>query len=218
MDINRITVPVFIITIVIILGAAIFDNGMKEVRHVYTPMMIEDDQETKFLVDQIGNADGNDELVIHINTYGGDVQAANKIRDAIRNSPAKVIAEVDGKAASAGADIMLECATIKFESPRTTVLFHVSRAFYIIDDYGKKHYVGDPDKLPLKLQKFVKIEFDNITNPSPRDAEMLPKYKQLLTAAEIHKVFVKHEDLWLSGAEVAERLKKAGRQVEYNWK
>lgn len=219
MDINRATVPIFVITVFIIIGSA-FSHHYQEAKtiHVYVPNIIEPDQESDYLIKQIKAAHKGDNMVVHINSRGGDSDTGKKIRDAIRDSPATIVGEVDGMAASAGADIMLDCPIIKFENTQTRVLFHIARYFYIIDDYGVKHYVGNPDTLPIGLQDKVKTEFDDMNNPTDRDKEMLPRYQQLLTENEINRVFIKHEDVWISGVEMAKRLTNAGRNVKCGWK
>ncbi len=51
-------------------------------------------------------------IIFKINTFGGRVDAATKIKDAIINSPVKTIAFIDKRAISAGALISLSCDKI----------------------------------------------------------------------------------------------------------
>ena len=53
-----------------------------------------------------------DIVVVHLNTYGGEVGAADSIRSALMRHPAPVVALVDKNAASAGALIALACDTV----------------------------------------------------------------------------------------------------------
>lgn len=53
-----------------------------------------------------------DILLIHLNTYGGAVAAADSIRTALLNYPRPVIAFIDNNAASAGALISIACDSI----------------------------------------------------------------------------------------------------------
>ncbi len=51
-------------------------------------------------------------VIVHINTPGGRVDAATKIRDALLNTPVRTIAFIDKEAFSAGALIALACEAI----------------------------------------------------------------------------------------------------------
>lgn len=53
-----------------------------------------------------------DLLVVHLNTYGGEVVFADSIRTALLNTPIPVVAWVDNNAASAGALIALACDSV----------------------------------------------------------------------------------------------------------
>ena len=53
-----------------------------------------------------------DLIIIHLNTYGGELNYADSIRTAILNSKIPVVAFVDNNAASAGALISLACSRI----------------------------------------------------------------------------------------------------------
>ncbi|TAL58662.1 MAG: nodulation protein NfeD [Bacteroidetes bacterium] len=53
-----------------------------------------------------------DYIILHINTYGGAVDAADKMRTAILNSKVPVFAFIDNNAASAGALISIACDSI----------------------------------------------------------------------------------------------------------
>lgn len=55
---------------------------------------------------------GADYILIHMNTYGGTVDAADSIRTKILNSPVPVMVFIDNQAASAGALIAIACDSI----------------------------------------------------------------------------------------------------------
>jgi membrane-bound serine protease (ClpP class) len=57
-----------------------------------------------------------DLIVIHLNTYGGLLDAADSIRTRILNSPIPVVAFIDNNAASAGALISIACNRIYMRS------------------------------------------------------------------------------------------------------
>lgn len=56
--------------------------------------------------------EGADVIILHINTYGGAVDAADSMRTRILNSPISVVAFIDNTAASAGALISIACDSI----------------------------------------------------------------------------------------------------------
>jgi len=55
---------------------------------------------------------GADVIILHLNTYGGEVSAADSIRTKILNSPVPVHVFIDDNAASAGALIAIACDNI----------------------------------------------------------------------------------------------------------
>lgn len=59
---------------------------------------------------------GADLIVLHVNTYGGLLDAADSIRTSILNSPIPVVAYIDNNAASAGALISIACNRIYMRS------------------------------------------------------------------------------------------------------
>lgn len=56
--------------------------------------------------------DSADMIIVHMNTYGGEVVYADSIRTALLNCPIKTVAFIDNNAASAGALISIACDTI----------------------------------------------------------------------------------------------------------
>ena len=58
------------------------------------------------------NEMGADVIILHLNTYGGEVSAADSIRTKILNSPVPVHVFIDDNAASAGALISIACDSI----------------------------------------------------------------------------------------------------------
>ena len=59
---------------------------------------------------------GADLIVLHVNTYGGMLDAADSIRTAVLNCPIPVVAFIDNNAASAGALISIACNRIYMRS------------------------------------------------------------------------------------------------------
>lgn len=61
---------------------------------------------------ETANSTGADAIIFRINTFGGRVDAATQIKDAILNSQVKTIAFIDKRAISAGSLIALSCENI----------------------------------------------------------------------------------------------------------
>lgn len=57
-----------------------------------------------------------DYILLHMNTYGGELGAADSIRTAMLNSPVPVLVFIDNQAASAGALIAIACDSIYMRS------------------------------------------------------------------------------------------------------
>lgn len=85
---------------------------------------------------------GADLFVVHLNTYGGAVDAADSIRTAIMRLPIPTVAYVDNNAASAGALIALACDTV-YMSPGASM-----GASTVVNTQG--------EPMPEKYQSYMK--------------------------------------------------------------
>ena len=65
---------------------------------------------------QAATADGAGYVLLHLNTYGGELSAADSIRNALLHYPAPIIVFIDNQAASAGALIAIACDSIYMRS------------------------------------------------------------------------------------------------------
>jgi membrane-bound serine protease (ClpP class) len=83
------------------------------------------------VVDEAGK-NGASAIIFRINTFGGRVDAATQIKDAILNSNVKTIAFIDKRAVSAGALIALSCEKI------VMVPGAIMGASTVVDESGKK--------------------------------------------------------------------------------
>ena len=86
--------------------------------------------------------EGADVIVLHINTYGGAVDAADSMRTRIINCPVPVVAFIDNTAASAGALISIACDSI-YMRPGGSI-----GAATVVDGAG--------EVLPDKYQSFMR--------------------------------------------------------------
>ncbi len=65
---------------------------------------------------QEAQKNNSDYILLHLNTYGGELSAADSIRTALMHCPVPVIAFIDNQAASAGALIAIACDSIYMRS------------------------------------------------------------------------------------------------------
>ncbi|HJZ87050.1 MAG TPA: NfeD family protein [Polyangia bacterium] len=72
-----------------------------------------------FVERELASAGASDLVILHVNTFGGRVDAAVRIRDALLRSRARTVAYIDHRAISAGALISLACDTIAMTTGAT---------------------------------------------------------------------------------------------------
>src|SRR5210317_890839 len=89
---------------------------------------------------------GADLILIHMNTYGGLVDAADSIRTRILNSDIPVYVFIDNNAASAGALIAIACDSI-YMSPVSSI-----GAATVVDQTGKPV----PDKYQSYMRSWMR--------------------------------------------------------------
>lgn len=124
-------------------------------------------------------------FTLHINTPGGLIDTAVMLIDAIKQSKAKVIADISGTVASAGTIITLACDEV-IVADHTAFMIHN----YSAGAFGKGH--------ELKArQTFI----DNSLN-----ASFKVFYKGFLTDDEMDEV-IDGKDMWMDASEVRARLK-----------
>ncbi len=97
-------------------------------------------------------------IIFHINTFGGRVDAATQIKDAILNSKVKTIAFVDKRAISAGALIALSCEKIVM-APGSSI-----GASTVVDQSGQKQ--------SEKYQSYMRSEMRATAEKNHRRADI----------------------------------------------
>lgn len=165
----------------------------------YCPIISEKNHTTVYLTDSIAEPNYYNELcyklksasqaevfTLIINTPGGIIDSALMIIDAIKNSKAKVIAQISGTVASAGTIITLACDEVIVADHTTFMIHNYSSS----GGHGKGHELK-------AMQEFV----DKNLNASFRVF-----YKNFLTEKEIENV-IDGKDLWMDKYEVDARLK-----------
>ena len=135
-------------------------------------------------------AEPHETFYLHINTPGGIIDSTTMLIDAIRQSPAKVIAYLTGTVASAGTMITMVCDDI-IVAPHTSFMIHN----YSSGLRGKGH--------ELKAQQ---AHTDEALN-----AAFSEFYAGFLTTKEMREV-IDGKDLWMCASEVTDRwARKQGR-------
>jgi len=99
-----------------------------------------------------------DLILIHMNTYGGMLDAADSIRTAILKSDIPVFVYIDNNAASAGALISIACDSI-YMNPGANI-----GAATVVDQSGKP--------LPDKYQSYMRSMMRSTAETSGRDPEI----------------------------------------------
>lgn len=99
-----------------------------------------------------------DYIILHINTYGGAVDAADKMRTAILNSKVPVYAFIDNNAASAGALISIACDSI-YMAPGANI-----GAATVVDQNGAP--------TPEKYQSYMRSMLRSTAEKSGRDPKI----------------------------------------------
>lgn len=131
-------------------------------------------------------AEEDDTVVLHINTYGGHIDSAFKIIASIKRSDAKVVARLTGTVASAGTIIALSCHEVEVED-----FTHFMIHNYSTGTQGKGHEI---------------MEYVNFTDKDLKKT-FTSIYSGFLSTREINEV-IKGKDMWLSAEETRKRWEK----------
>ncbi|HON18515.1 MAG TPA: S49 family peptidase [Salinivirgaceae bacterium] len=137
----------FLISLIVILSSApIYANSKSDTSRVYIFELMEDITPASWRKTQSAMLEAKqwqaDLIIIHLNTYGGQLNAADSIRTAILNSPIPVWVFIDNNAASAGALISIAAQKI-FMKPGGSI-----GSATVVDQKG--------EPLPDKYQSFMR--------------------------------------------------------------
>lgn len=137
-----------------------------------------------------------DDIHIHINCYGGDLDAAIQIYHSLVRCPAHICVFVEGACMSAATIIMMCAESIEF-SPWSSIMIHS----YSGGDFGKYQEIQS-------ASEFHKKWFENL---------MYEVYEDFLTKKELSQVLL-GKDLWLDAEDATNRFKKVfkKREKEYS--
>lgn len=127
-----------------------------------------------------------DEVHIHINCYGGDLDAAIQIYHSLARCPARICVYVEGACMSAATIIMMVADKIEF-CPWSSIMIHA----YSGGDFGKYQEIQS-------ASEFHKQWFEQL---------MYDVYDDFLTKKELQQVLL-GKDLWMNADDASNRFKK----------
>lgn len=170
-----------------------FENTLQ--RRLIKAYLDEEIREPKYyrpLIQTIDSLTENDGLILNINSYGGDLDGAMALVNAIRNTEAEVHVNIDGVAASSASIIALYSPSIQI-SPYSSMMIH-SASF---GSFGKQSDV-------ISHASYVDQRCKRI---------MAEAYNGFLTAQELAEVLMGRE-IWFQAEEVQARLEKRAKLLE----
>jgi len=158
----------------------------------YVSGVIEESKNYTEWFETIRNASENDIIKLHINSPGGDLYTAIQFMRVLNESPAIIVASVEGACMSA-ATILFLCAN-QFEiSEHSMFMFHN----YSGGTFGKGGEM-----------------YDHITSERRWSEKILRRvYENFLTEDEI-KSLLDNKDIWMEGEDVMKRLKLKQKRIE----
>ena len=133
-----------------------------------------------------------DEIHIHINNYGGDLDAAIQMYHSLVRSGAKIVVYIEGACMSAATVVMMTADVIEF-CPWSSIMIHA----YSGGDIGKYQEIQS-------ASQFHREWFSNFMNDV---------YGDFLTKKELAQV-LGGKDLWLNADDAMNRFKKIFRKKE----
>jgi len=139
----------------------------------------------------IRNATENDEIVIHINSRGGNASTAIQLMRVLKETDAAVTASVEGDCMSAATFVFLGAHSFEI-SEYSDFMFHN----YSSVTAGKGGEM-----------------YDAITHEKKwSDNLMKTIYRDFLTETEIQQI-LDNKDIWMDGNDVLDRLKKRNKKI-----
>lgn len=174
---------------------AFVDRPISRVHKFYLSGEVKPPSEYIQWFEAIRNSNDTDVIVLHINSYGGDLFTAIQFMRVMNESKANIIASVEGACMSAATLIFLAAKNWEI-SKHTMFMFHN----YSSGNFGKGGEL-----------------YDNIMHERKWSANLWQDiYRGFLTDAEINSI-LNNKDIWMTGEEVNRRLEakvKRGKSVE----
>jgi ATP-dependent protease ClpP protease subunit len=167
-------------------NSAFIDRPLSKVHKFYISGEIKPPSEYVGWFETIRNAGESDVVVLHINSYGGDLFTAIQFMRAIAETKANIVASVEGACMSAATIIFL-CAKNWEISKHSMFMFHN----YSSGSFGKGGEM-----------------YDNIVHEREWSQKLWKDvYSGFLTETEITSI-LHNKDIWMSGEEVTKRLQE----------
>lgn len=139
----------------------------------------------------IRNSSENDDIILHINSRGGDASTAIQLMRVLKETLADVTACVEGDCMSAATFVFLSATSFDI-SEYSDFMFHN----YSSVTAGKGGEM-----------------YDSVTHAKKwSDNLMKTIYKDFLSEEEIQQI-LDNKDIWMSGDEVMERLKERNKKI-----
>lgn len=136
------------------------------------------------LIEVLNNATEQDLVVLNINSFGGHLDSAISIIDALRNTRANTLAWISGSAYSAAGLIALSCQNVEV-GEFATLMCHNSQ-------YGLGGYTTDIKDRALFEHKMTSKIMQSV-------------YRFFLSPEEIESVLM-NKTIWMDSDEIIERL------------
>ena len=160
----------------------------KQMKNVYHLWLIDDVGDAKLYLkwfDILQSATENDLVVIHINSYGGDLMTTNQIVTQIKTCEAQVVCQIESACCSAATMIALACDGLLCY-PHGYMMIHTSSGY----TFGKQSDIR-------RQEDFYNSWLENFFNEI---------YNDFLTPKEIEDV-LNGKDMWLTSEEVMKRFR-----------
>ena len=168
---------------------AFTDRPISKVHKFYLSGEIKSPSEYIHWFETIRNASETDVVVIHINSYGGDLFTAIQFMRTFAETKANIVASVEGACMSAATVIFLTAKHFEI-SKHSMFMFHN----YSSGSFGKGGEM-----------------YDNIVHEREWSRKLWKDvYTGFLTETEINSI-LQNKDIWMSGEEVSKRLEKKFR-------
>lgn len=170
---------------------AFIDKPMARVHKFYITRDIREASEYVTWFETIRNAGESDVVVLHINSYGGDLFTAIQFMRVMRESKATIVASVEGACMSAATLIFLSANHWEI-SDHSMFMFHN----YSGGTFGKGGEM-----------------YDNIIHERTWSEKLWrDAYSDFLTKQEVDSL-LHNKDIWMSGDEVINRLQNKAKKM-----
>lgn len=160
------------------------DRPLAKIHKFYLSGEVKTPSEYIVWFETIRNASENDVIVLHINSYGGDLFTAVQFMRVMGESKANIVASVEGACMSAATLIFLSAKNWEI-SQHSMFMFHN----YTSASFGKG---GEMYDNIIHERKWSERLWNDV-------------YNGFLTADEI-KSILQNKDIWMTGDEVSRRL------------